>query len=167
MRQWKWYSILFLFFFTSSVFAKTITVKMYATSAVGKGRYLGMIIATDTSRGLLLVPRLHGLSQGYHGFHLHDKPSCADFGKAAGGHWDPKKTGKHRGPYRPHGHRGDLPKLYINSGGFSTRGVIAPRLTVSNLKGHALVIHAHGDNYSDKPKKLGGGGARVACGVIK
>ena len=28
------------------------------------------------------------------------------------------------------------------------------------------MIHSGGDNYSDEPK-LGGGGARVACGVIE
>ncbi|HSS64217.1 MAG TPA: superoxide dismutase, partial [Gammaproteobacteria bacterium] len=27
--------------------------------------------------------------------------------------------------------------------------------------------HASGDNYSDQPKALGGGGARMACGVVK
>jgi Cu-Zn family superoxide dismutase len=29
------------------------------------------------------------------------------------------------------------------------------------------MIHAGGDNYADKPKKLGGGGERIACAVIK
>ncbi|WP_324128836.1 superoxide dismutase family protein, partial [Acinetobacter baumannii] len=29
------------------------------------------------------------------------------------------------------------------------------------------MIHAGGDNYSDSPQPLGGGGARIACGVIK
>jgi len=28
------------------------------------------------------------------------------------------------------------------------------------------MIHAGGDNYSDEPAKLGGGGARMACGVV-
>ena len=28
-------------------------------------------------------------------------------------------------------------------------------------------VHAGGDNYSDQPAPLGGGGARIACGVIK
>jgi Cu-Zn family superoxide dismutase len=28
------------------------------------------------------------------------------------------------------------------------------------------MIHEGGDNYSDQPKPLGGGGARIACGVI-
>ena len=167
MYRWKWFPFFILIFFTSSIFAKTTSIKMYATAVKGKGRYLGLIIASDSKRGLLLIPRLHGLSPGYHGFHLHTKPSCAYFGKAAGGHWDPKHTGKHRGPYRSGGHLGDLPKLYVNAGGFATRDVLVPRLSVADLKGHALMIHAGGDNYSDKPKKLGGGGARVACGVIQ
>jgi Cu-Zn family superoxide dismutase len=29
------------------------------------------------------------------------------------------------------------------------------------------MIHAGGDTYSDMPAPLGGGGARLACGVIK
>ena len=41
----------------------------------------------------------------------------------------------------------------------------APRLRVSDLSGKALMIHAGGDTYSDTPN-LGGGGARIACGVI-
>ena len=28
------------------------------------------------------------------------------------------------------------------------------------------MIHVGGDNYSDMPLPLGGGGARIACGVI-
>jgi Cu/Zn superoxide dismutase len=31
---------------------------------------------------------------------------------------------------------------------------------------HAAMQHPNGDNYSDTPKPLGGGGARIACGVI-
>jgi Cu-Zn family superoxide dismutase len=42
---------------------------------------------------------------------------------------------------------------------------LAPRLKLSDLKGRALMVHMGGDNYSDKPQALGGGGARVACGV--
>ena len=37
---------------------------------------------------------------------------------------------------------------------------------LSDLSGRSLMIHAAGDNYSDDPKPLGGGGARIACGVI-
>ena len=45
--------------------------------------------------------------------------------------------------------------------------LIAPRIkSLDALKGHALMIHAGGDNYADQPAPLGGGGARLACGVL-
>ena len=37
----------------------------------------------------------------------------------------------------------------------------------AELKGKALMIHEAGDNYADEPKPLGGGGGRIACGVIE
>jgi len=40
-------------------------------------------------------------------------------------------------------------------------------LRLNELKNHSLIIHTGGDNYSDVPTKLGGGGARIACGIIK
>ena len=44
----------------------------------------------------------------------------------------------------------------------------APRITdLNQLRGKALMIHAMGDNYADEPKPDGGGGARVACGIIQ
>jgi len=39
-------------------------------------------------------------------------------------------------------------------------------LKLEDVAGRALVIHEGGDNYSDTPKPLGGGGVRMACGVI-
>ena len=77
-----------------------------------------------------------------------------------------RKTGHHYGPYNSKGHLGDLPALYINADGSITVPVVAPRLTVKDTLGHSLMIHNGGDNYSDDPKLLGGGGARMVCGVI-
>ena len=168
MRLWKGFLIIIFVAFSSLAFAQQpIAVKMYLVSKSGsKGRYIGVIIAKDTRRGLLLVPHLHPLPPGYHGFHLHQNPSCKDYANAAGSHWDPKNTGHHWGPYRSHGHLGDLPALYVDSAGFARRAEIAPRLAVKDLKGHALVIHRGGDNYTDNPPN-GGGGARIACGVVQ
>lgn len=45
--------------------------------------------------------------------------------------------------------------------------MLAPRLKLADLQGRAIMIHAGGDNYADEPSKLGGGGSRVACGVVK
>lgn len=55
----------------------------------------------------------------------------------------------------------------VGDDGAATIPVLAPRLQVADIKGRALMVHAGGDNYSDVPKKLGGGGARIACGVIE
>jgi Cu-Zn family superoxide dismutase len=86
--------------------------------------------------------------------------------QAAGSHFDPDKSGKHEGPYSA-GHAGDLPPLYVGSDGKATTPVLAPRLKTSDLKGHSVMIHAGGDNFSDQPQPLGGGGGRIACGVVK
>jgi Cu-Zn family superoxide dismutase len=94
-------------------------------------------------------------------------PSCDDKGMAAGGHLDPQKTLEHNGPYVHHSHLGDLPLLIVGQDGNATTPTLAPRFTLALIKNHSLMIHAGGDNYSDKPEKLGGGGARIACGVIK
>lgn len=153
--------------------AEDITIKMRAVSADGVGKEIGTIRAVDTKKGLRLIPKLSGLSAGQHGFHLHDKARCgakaADGktgpGLAAGGHFDPEKTGKHEGP-EGQGHKGDLPALTVDDKGSATKAVTAPHLKVADLWGHALMIHAGGDNYSDQPKPLGGGAGRIACGQI-
>jgi len=88
-------------------------------------------------------------------------------GFAAGGHYDPAHTAKHLGPTSSGGHRGGLPVLVVDSGGHATQAVTAPHLTVAEIRHPAIMIHARGDNYSDIPAPLGGGGARIACGVIK
>ena len=116
---------------------------------------------------------LRGLSEGQHGTHVHQNPACGPAekdgkmvpGLAAGGHYDPEDTGMHLGP-QGEGHLGDLPVLYVDAKGNATRSSWAPRLTTADLIGRAIVIHSGGDNYSDLPSKLGGGGSRVACGVV-
>ncbi|WP_108963824.1 superoxide dismutase family protein [Escherichia coli] len=35
------------------------------------------------------------------------------------------------------------------------------------IKGRSLMLHAGGDNHHDHPEPLGGGGARMACGIIQ
>jgi Cu-Zn family superoxide dismutase len=149
-------------------------VHMNIVTDQGIGRAIGTVSLTDTPQGLRLTPALEGLQPGLHGFHVHDKPACSTemkdgkpvAGLAAGGHYDPMMTGKHEGPAGK-GHRGDLPALIAGKDGKATTPVVAPRLKVADVKGRSLMIHAGGDNYSDTPAPLGGGGARIACGVIK
>lgn len=153
--------------------AASVTVQVNAISATGIGAVAGKVTLTDTAKGLLVVPELTGLTPGLHGFHVHEKGDCGPgtangapaAGLAAGGHFDAGKTGKHEGPHG-HGHSGDLPLLVVGDDGKATLPVLAPRLKVAQVKGRSLMVHAGGDNYADQPAPLGGGGARVACGLI-
>jgi Cu-Zn family superoxide dismutase len=147
---------------------------LYAINDDGVGDPIGSIRFDQTARGLVLITRLTGLTPGVHGIHIHQTPDCSALvkdgkstaGLGAGGHFDPAKTGKHLGPAGD-GHQGDLPTLLVGANGAAYDTLVAPHLTLADIKGHAVVIHAGGDNYSDEPKPLGGGGARIACGVIE
>ena len=158
-----------------NVVDKSVVVPMTLVTADGAGASVGTVTVTQSAGGLVFTPDLKGLPPGDHGFHLHEKASCEPGEKdgkkgaalAAGGHFDPQHTGKHEGPDAA-GHEGDLPRITIGADGTDTTAVTAPHLkSLATLKGHALMIHAGGDNYSDQPEALGGGGARIACGVIK
>ncbi|MBA2408666.1 MAG: superoxide dismutase family protein [Gammaproteobacteria bacterium] len=154
--------------------ADEMTIEMRTVDDDGVGAAIGDVKATTTPWGVLLKPHLSDLPPGMHGFHVHENPTCEpakDEGEitaayAAGSHYDPAQTGKHRGPYGS-GHLGDLPPLYVDSEGNATHPVLAPRLKLNDLNERALMVHVHGDNYSDKPVELGGGGPRMACGVIE
>ena len=158
----------------ATALAASTTVTINAISDKGVGKSLGTVKLEDSKDGLVLTTDLKGLAPGEHGFHVHEHGSCAHqekdgktvAGLGAGGHYDPDKTGKHEGPMAQ-GHRGDLPPLVVAPDGTAKGRLTAPRLKVADAKGRALMIHEGGDNYSDNPKPLGGGGARVACGVVK
>ena len=154
--------------------AAVAPVTMNVVSESGVGAALGTVTIEETKYGVVFTPALTGLEPGTHGFHVHEKGSCAPEQKdgkmvaaqAAGGHYDPQKTGKHGLPWGE-GHKGDLPALVVDAKGGASMPVLAPRLKLSELKGKALMIHAGGDNHADHPAPLGGGGARMACAVIK
>jgi superoxide dismutase, Cu-Zn family len=154
-------------FFGLNLAYASVTIPMYMVSATGQGQSIGTITAEDSFCGVLLTPNLNGLPPGIHGFHVHVNPACDNNGIAAGGHLDPANSNQHDGPFHKQGHLGDLPVLIVNQDGTATLPTLAPRFKLNQIIGHAFMIHAGGDNYSDKPEKLGGGGTRIACGIIK
>jgi Cu/Zn superoxide dismutase len=106
--------------------------------------------------------------------HVHENPDCSPAKRngelvpagAAGGHFDPQKTGRHEGPCGP-GHLGDLPNLTIEGNGTATIPVLAPRLKLAYIRGRALMIHAGADRYHGHVAQAHGkGGMRMYCGII-
>ena len=75
-------------------------------------------------------------------------------------------TGVHEGPHG-NGHLGDLPLLTVDPDGTATTITWAPRPTLQQLKRTSIMVHAKGDNFSDTPVSLGGGGGRLACGILQ
>ena len=148
------------------------TVTMHLVNEKGVGEAIGTVNIMQQKDGVVFKPMLSGLSAGLHGFHVHENGSCEPSKKdgkitpagAAGSHLSPNNA-QHDAPWSQ-GHTGDLPALFVGDDGVAKHPVFAPNLSMKPIKGKALIVHAGGDNYSDSPKPLGGGGARVACGII-
>jgi Cu-Zn family superoxide dismutase len=147
-------------------------VSVHTVSATGVGAEIGTIQFKDSPAGLVIHTDLSKLPPGPHGFHIHEKGSCEPAEKdgkmgaalAAGGHFNPNQSPHHGTPLQ--GHLGDLPVLNVDAQGNAKQNLVAPRLKVADIQGLAVMVHAGGDNYADQPKPLGGGGERIACGVI-
>jgi Cu-Zn family superoxide dismutase len=155
--------------------AADLTVTMHKTTPDGTSENVGTITVVGSNAGAVFRLDLHGLPPGPHGFHVHENGSCDPTllngtripGGAAGSHFDPDHTGKHSGP-DGEGHLGDLPVLEVKADGTAKQTLTAPHIKdMEPLKRRAVVIHSGGDNYSDTPSLLGGGGGRMACGVVE
>ena len=155
--------------------AAQVRADLFLATDDGPGALVGSAVFRDTADGARIALDLKGLPPGQHGLHVHANGSCAAIMKdgkmmaagAAGAHLDPDMTGKHEGPMGM-GHLGDLPAITVGSSGTDHEALTAPRIKdVTQLAGRSLMIHVGGDNYSDQPAPLGGGAARLACGLIK
>src|SRR5574342_1387348 len=106
-RIWPILSTVAFLYFASLVHADEVSVNMNLVNDSGIGQSIGSVRISDGKYGLVLIPDLGGLPAGPHGFHVHENADCGpkdQNGKmvpalAAGGHFDPAKTGNHEGPY--------------------------------------------------------------------
>lgn len=170
----RWISAVVLGAACAAANAAEVTVTMKMANDKGAGEDVGTVTISETRYGLVFTPALSKLPAGLHGFHVHENGNCGPNEKdgkavpagAAGGHLDPAGTKRHGTPWGD-GHLGDLPALTVDAHGVSTNPVLAPRLKLADIKGKALMVHAGGDNHADHPSPLGGGGGRIACGVIQ
>ncbi len=134
----------------------------------------GRVTMEETASGAVLVRvEASGLSQGPHGFHVHEVGACEAEGgfESAGGHL---ARGLDHGVGAAEGeHPGDLPNLQASADGtvvaeFFTRGFTLDHEGEERLldaDGSAVVIHASADDYTSQPS--GNSGDRIACGVLQ
>ena len=143
------------------------------------GRKIGTAEFTKAGNGVKIVVNVaQGLTQGFHGMHIHTNgvcdPKSAEPFSSAGGHL---QVGGHTG----HPSSGDLVSIYIGSNGGGTATTTSEAVTIKQIIGKSLVIHAGADNFGNIPDRYsadgkpgpdektlatGDAGGRAACGVI-
>ena len=137
-------------------------------SPVAGGSVIGSVMFHDMGDHLMVHAQVRGLEPGSeHGFHVHEKGSCAsaDF-TSAGGHFNPdaKAHGNAAGEH----HAGDIPNLKADAQGIVDQKFMLHGVTLSagdrSIVGRALILHATPDDYKTQP--TGNSGPRIGCGVI-
>ena len=130
--------------------------------------------ATNPEPTVSIVGRVAGLTEGVHGFHIHEIASCSPL-TAAGGHFDPGPSAN-SGPDINHPfHMGDIPNLVANAAGVAHFNHTTSRVTLSagplsvfDTNGSAVIVHLNPDQGITGAIGSGvSGGARIACGVIE
>lgn len=127
----------------------------------------GIVNFTVVDGGVRVVAEVVGLSEGEHGFHIHEFGDCSGpDGKTAGGHFNP--TGSdHGGPDSAVRHVGDLGNITANAAGRATMDRVDAVVTLEgdhSVLGRSVIVHADRDDFTTQP--TGNAGARLGCGVI-
>eukprot|EP01101_Sappina_pedata_P002077 TRINITY_DN12352_c0_g1_i1.p1 TRINITY_DN12352_c0_g1~~TRINITY_DN12352_c0_g1_i1.p1 ORF type:complete len:153 (-),score=70.78 TRINITY_DN12352_c0_g1_i1:139-597(-) len=113
-----------------------------------------------------------GLSEGFHGFHVHEFGDNTNGCISAGAHFNP--LGKtHGGPKDENRHIGDLGNIEAGSDGASKFTLTDKQISLfgsNTILGRTIVVHADQDDFGkggfDDSLTTGHAGARVSCGVI-
>ena len=133
------------------------------------GKVKGTIILKDTKRGLKLNCNLKNISEGYHGFHIHEFGDISDKANSLGGHYNPEKK-NHGNLKSNNSHRGDLGNLIANKNNIVNYNFYVKNLKVKELLGRSLVIHEKRDDLgkgnNKESKKTGNSGKRIGYGII-
>lgn len=118
--------------------------------------------------GVEVTVDLTGLApNSTHGFHIHDKGSCADFGNAAGGHYNPTNA-PHGDPKAVSHHAGDFGNVTSDANGEVHTSFMTQSISVGSANdviGHAVILHGNPDDLTSQP--AGNAGPRIACGVVE
>ena len=133
----------------------------------------GTIVFTQTAKGVKVDYDINGLSDGKHGFHIHECGDLTDGCKSACAHFNPYNK-QHGGLDSRERHAGDLGNVISKDGkavGSLTSSVLSLRLRHrACIIGRMALVHKDEDDLGlgENPESLitGNAGERVACGVI-
>ncbi len=112
------------------------------------------------------------VSEGLHGFHIHEHGDLTNGCASTGGHYNPYSK-DHGGRDSGVRHAGDLGNVEIGSDGKGTIDIVDMEVKITGLYsviGRACLLHAGEDDLGaggdEGSRKTGNAGARIACGII-
>ncbi len=127
----------------------------------------GIVEFRRMDSGVQVSVNIDGLTQGEHGFHIHEYGDCsAADATSAGGHYNPTDM-PHGAPQDKERHVGDLGNIVADADGHAESQFTDATIQLNgahSIIGRAVVIHAGRDDLTTQPS--GAAGPRVACGVI-
>lgn len=149
---------------------ETKRLKM-ALEAKSDSKATGSVVFEESDGTVSMMAAIHGLSEGTHAIHIHEKADCSSAdGKSAGGHWNPTA--------QPHGewgadtgyHKGDIGNFEADENG---NGVVNFKTNEwcigcgdekKDIVGKSIIVHQGTDDFTSQPS--GDAGARISCGGI-
>ena len=129
----------------------------------------GNISLEETTAGLGMRGTFENVPAGMHGFHIHEGESCAEEGKAAGGHFNPRGVVHGHLPSTgfENAHAGDLGNLQGSAKATTEWALEISGLTLTpgefSVANRPFIVHADPDDLS---QPTGNAGALIACGMI-
>ncbi len=134
---------------------------------LGASGVSGVVTFTKAEGGLKVSARIAGLTEGAHGFHIHEFGDCsAPDGTSAGGHFNPTGV-PHAGPNDIPRHAGDMGNVVAGKDGVGTVEYLDDQIAFegpNGILGRGIIVHAKADDLKTQP--TGNAGGRVACGVV-
>ncbi|HYK89130.1 MAG TPA: superoxide dismutase family protein [Acidobacteriota bacterium] len=129
----------------------------------------GIVRFTQEGDGTKVVADIEGLApNSKHGFHVHEFGDCsAPDALSAGSHYDAAGTKHHGMPSEAVRHTGDMGNIEADAAGKAHYEITLAGAALSGehvfLVGHAVIVHAKPDDFS---QPVGNAGGRIGCGVI-
>jgi Cu-Zn family superoxide dismutase len=147
--------------------------KAVAVLAENKNNITGKIYFSEIKSKLKINYEIYGLTDGKHGFHIHEYGDLTNGCTSACSHFNPFGK-KHGGLNSSERHAGDLGNIISKNR--VAKGTIIDNILSLNFKnitciiGRMIIVHKDEDDLglggNEESLKTGNAGERVACGVI-